>query len=628
MKRRTIAICVTGYDYEYESRIVEGVYKRCIELDTNLLSFSPMTRKLEQNADVVLSDSVVRGETEIYELIDFDNIDGLILIGDSFIVRDSISYLNNKAKEHGVPVVNINDPELLDHNVILSDKIAMQFPVRHLIRDHGKKRIGFIGGFVGNLQTEERLEAYKTVLAENAIPFDEALVTYGEFWKKAADCTEQLMSLDNKPDAIVCASDSMGFFCMDKLKEMGYRIPEDVAVTGFDGIKDCDMCSPTLTSVKRDHERAGVEAVNILSEIWEGKTPEKVRYVDSKLIIKQSCGCSSDLSESTDFYTKHYAEINLLKEFNSYTTHANAIFAGAQTSVDLFSVMSRGADFFRLNRMFVCIDPDLENGTASTVNGNNAFIGFNDTMLSMVEYGHNVPVYTVFETKKMVPTDILNEDKPVFFGFSPMYFKNRSLGYVAFEPTKVEGQGDLLGIWLMNVSHNAGSFYMNKELEMLYVKDNLTGLYNRHGMELFGPKLLENAKKKNEKFAVICIDIDRLKPINDTYGHEGGDIAISKTAEAIHNSMPKDSICVRTGGDEFCVFAVGYTDSDIDGFISSTDEYLVSYNSTSGNPFTVSCSSGYVNLSASDADSIDYAMKIADSRMYDIKTKKKMMRES
>ena len=623
MKHRTIAICVTGYDYEYESRVVKGVLERCSELDINLLSFSPMTRKLELNSDVTLSESIIKGETEIYKLINFSAIDGLLLMGDSFITRDLIGLLTGKAEEYGVPVVNINDTEqLLRHNILLSDKDAMKLTVRHLIEAHGRKRIGFIGGFPGNIQTEERLEAYKCVLQEHNIPFDERLVTYGEFWKKAAQCAEKLMSLDPEPDAIACASDSMAFFCIDKLSRMGYSVPEEVAVTGFDGIKDCDASTPRLTTVQRDHEKAGVEAVNAMVKIWEGESVPEITYVDSRLIIKESCGCPKDRKKQMDFYSKHYAETNRFKEFNSYTTHSNAVFAGAETSVELFSEMSKGADFFGFRRMFICISPEYER-RAFNMNSGEDFTGMTERMLSMVKYGHEVPLLTEFETRNLVPTDILNEEKAVFFAFSPLYFKNRFLGYVAFEPTKIDGEGSLFGIWLMNISHNAGSFYMNKALENLYVRDQLTGLLNRHGMEKYGHELLMQAKAKHTVFGVICADVDRLKPINDTYGHEAGDNAIKQVSIAIRCSMAGNGICIRTGGDEFCVLVAGCTDEAIKDYIHNIGRILEEYNAESGLPYKVSCSCGYAAASADETESIADIINRADERMYDVKAVKR-----
>lgn len=623
MKHRTIAICVTSYDYEYESMVVKGVAERCLELGINLLSFSPMTKKLELNSNVSLSKNVIRGETEIYNLINFSAIDGLLLMSDSFITRDSIGFLTGKAKEYGVPVVNINDIEYpLKHNIFASDKDAMKLTVRHLIQVHGKKRIGFIGGFPGNIQTEERLEAYKSVLQENNIPFDESLVTYGEFWKKALECTEELMSLEEKPDAIACASDSMAFFCIDKLNSLGYNVPDDVAVTGFDGIRDCDAITPRLTSVKRDHKRVGIEAVDRLTEIWRGEKAPEITYVGSKLIIKESCGCPKDDNFKLDFYSKQYADVNRFKEFNTYTTHSNAVFAGARSSAELFSEMSKGADFFGFNRMFICISPEYERRAYNMENSDD-FIGITDKMLSTVKYGHDIPEFTEFNTSDLVPMDILNEEKAVFFAFSPLYFNNRFLGYIAFEPTKIEGEGSLFGIWIMNISHNAGSFYMKKALENLYVRDQLTGLLNRYGMEKFGHELLEQAKAKHTTFSVICADVDGLKPINDNYGHEAGDNAISRTSKAIRCSMAGNGVCIRTGGDEFCVLVAGCTEEQIQDYISNIKCVLDEYNAESGLPYKVGCSCGYELAFADETESISEIVNRADEKMYKIKAMKK-----
>lgn len=626
MKRKTIAMCVTAYDIEYESMVVKGVYERCKELGINLLCFAPMTKKLSLNYDFSLSDSVIRGEVEIFNLINFDLIDGLLLMGESFVTRDIIPSLVKKAKEKDVPVINLNDTEyLLDHNLIMSDKDAMKLTVRHLIEEHGKKRIGFIGGFPGNIQTEDRIAAYKSVLAEKNIPIDEKLITYGEFWKKSIECTEELMKLEPKPDAIACASDTMALFCMDKLRELGYRIPEDVAVTGFDGIKDCDICTPRLTSVKRDHKTLGVKAVDLLTGYWKGEEIPETSYVGSMLIVKESCGCTCDDISEKDFYTKRYSEINRYKEFNSNTIHANALFADIISSRELFAGMGKSADFFPLKRMFICISPEYEQ-SAYNVHRTEAFVGLSDKMLSMVKHGHDIPEFTKFSIDKLVPMDILNEEEPVFFAFSPLYFKNRSLGYVAFEPMEIEGEGNLFGIWLLNVSHNVGSFYMNKSLEKLYVRDYLTGLLNRHGMERFGAELLEQAKAKHTSFTVICADVDGLKTINDTYGHEAGDNAIKQTSIAIRCSMAGNGICIRTGGDEFCVFVAGSSENEIEGYIKNIGIMLEEYNRDSNLPYKVNCSCGYTTAPADETDSLADIINKADERMYEIKSANKAAR--
>ena len=251
MKRKTIALCVTGYDKEYETRIAEGIARRCTALDINLLVFASLIRKPDLNSGLTLPESVIKGETAVFDLINYNMLDGIIILGDSIIDESVIEKVHRLAQKNNVPVININDPtHVLDKNITLSDKCAMEFVMKHLVEDHGLTRINFIGGFPGNLQTEERLAGYKKVLTEHNIPVEERRIAYGQFWTKAADCTRKFLK-DELPQAIVCASDTMAIFCMDELKNQGYSIPEDIIVTGFDGIADSELYSPTVTTVDR-----------------------------------------------------------------------------------------------------------------------------------------------------------------------------------------------------------------------------------------------------------------------------------------------------------------------------------------------------------------------------------------
>ena len=95
MKRRTIAICVTSYDYEYESMIVKGVSERCHELGINLLSFSPMTKKLELSSNITLSDNVIKGETEKILVKRFGEPEEIANVV-CFLASDEASFINSE----------------------------------------------------------------------------------------------------------------------------------------------------------------------------------------------------------------------------------------------------------------------------------------------------------------------------------------------------------------------------------------------------------------------------------------------------------------------------------------------------------------------------------------------------
>lgn len=636
MKRKTIAVCVTGYDQEYETKVVEGIVRKARALDVNVTVFASLMRRPEFNSGRTLPASVLRGETSIFKLINYKLADGVIILGDSIIDEKVIGEITEKAHEHNIPVININDENhKLDKNIILSDKYAMEFVVRHFVEEHGLKKINFIGGFPGNLQTEERLAAYKKVLEENGIPFEEKRVAYGEFWKKSAECTREFIESGDIPQAIVCASDTMAFFCMDQLKQMGLRIPEDIIVTGFDGIKDCELYSPSLTTVRRGFSESGVRAVEILADIWSGKDcPDKI-YVDSVLVKQQSCGCKSkNEQDDLGFYGSKYGGLNTFMEFTTKLMEMNTMFAGVRNSRELFETLNSGAAFFRFRRLYVCICSEIEKGGSFTVGSSAACT--DGRVMSMMEYGHSTPFGTEFLSSELIPEkDFLYGEKAVFYAFSPLYFNDKIIGYAAYEPTRTVGAGDFFGTWLTAISNNIGNFYMKKDLELvvkkledLNVRDPLTELYNRRGMEKFGGEAVRRAKESDLPLTVICADIDGLKPINDKWGHEAGDNAIKQTAEAISRAMPLGSVCTRTGGDEFSIIICGASESEITQYINKVAELLLQYNSESGLPYKVGCSCGFCTVRGSKLDSAESIAKLADENMYRVKLQKKVAQRS
>lgn len=635
MGRRSIAVCVTGYNWEYESRVVDGINRRCGELDINLLIFASMIRKPDINSGKILPESIVQGESEIFNLINYDLIDGVIIIGGSIIDEDVIYKVSACCEKHNIPMININDPDhRLKINVDLSDSAAMEFVMRHIVEVHGKRRINFIGGFPGNLQTEERLAAYKKVLTEYGIPVEEERIAYGEFWIKAKDCTAEFMKAERQPEAIVCANDTMAFFCMDYLKDNGWKVPEDVIVTGFDGIKDCEEYDPTLTTVRPSYAEAGKVAVDILMRARGGEEVPQITYVESSLIRNQSCGCGTKSPVKTDFYSTKYKELNDFKEFNSYILDMNTQFASAVSSAEIYKHSDFAARFFEMKKMFICVCANIERQsklhTDDEISGME--YGITETMMSMVQYGHNIPNGSEFASARLVPENILDAENRVTFAFSPIYFKDTFIGYVAYEPSAMCGKGDFFTIWLSTICHNVGSFYMKNELEYvvsrleeLYVRDPLTGLYNRRGLEIFGDKLMKNAQEEDRPVTIICADVDNLKVINDNFGHEGGDNAILKTAEAIRSGLPEGSVCSRKGGDEFMAILAGYSAAEIEGFIKNIDRYLEDYNSTGEVPYKLGCSSGFhcARLAEKSRELIE---KLADEDMYRVKTLRKTHR--
>lgn len=168
----------------------------------------------------------------------------------------------------------------------------------------------------------------------------------------------------------------------------------------------------------------------------------------------------------------------------------------------------------------------------------------------------------------------------------------------------------------------------NEQLQNLSLTDDLTGLYNRRGFLFHAEQQLKlfRSRPSDRGLWLLMADMDKLKPINDNFGHEEGSLAIIKTGEIIRRTFRSPDITARFGGDEFVVLiinAVENFDRVIAGRIQSNfDEY----NASSGKPYELAVSFGVVSVEFSGTDSIEETIKQADEAMYAHKRSKQVAR--
>ncbi len=151
--------------------------------------------------------------------------------------------------------------------------------------------------------------------------------------------------------------------------------------------------------------------------------------------------------------------------------------------------------------------------------------------------------------------------------------------------------------------------------------DAQTGCYNRKGMKYYSDMVIAEARE-NGNFIFVCVaDLNGLKHINDTYGHQAGDEAISAISKALLDSAPTGSRIVRTGGDEFLIFASIPGDSrEPEEMGEKLDEKVDDYNNTHDNEYVVGVSYGYVFEPVKpDMIDLDEYIGIADGKMYEMK---------
>ncbi|MBN2343250.1 MAG: GGDEF domain-containing protein [Deltaproteobacteria bacterium] len=227
----------------------------------------------------------------------------------------------------------------------------------------------------------------------------------------------------------------------------------------------------------------------------------------------------------------------------------------------------------------------------------------------------------VFPTKDLIP-DKLQSDEPGAYIFMPLFFKNEQFGFVVFD--YIDEQPFFMYEELrLHIGSSLKSSMMMHDLKIQSMVDELTGLYNRRGFVELSKKMIDSARRAGGKLLVFYADLDGLKRINDVYGHDEGDAAISGAASVLTDTFRNKDIIARIGGDEFTVILhVGDTLEPESKILLRLREKLDDFNSFSGRPFTLSMSVGSGYFEPSGTKSLDDILKEADNRMLAKKRKR------
>lgn len=224
------------------------------------------------------------------------NTNGLIVVPDE-LTDKQLHYVRDLL-DTGFPVI-FTTPEGPGPLVSVDNIAGIRLAFAHLL-EHGRRRIAFIAGNPGRGgDSEERLRAYHEALAEAGLPFEAGLCAYGAHRKEGgAAAMQQILSSGQPFDALIASNDLSAIGAIEVLQKAGLRIPEDVAVIGFDDILEARSLSPTLTTVRHPTFSLGYQAVETLLEYLRTRQWSHTKVtVPTRLILRQSCGCRSGALE-------------------------------------------------------------------------------------------------------------------------------------------------------------------------------------------------------------------------------------------------------------------------------------------------------------------------------------------
>lgn len=621
--RKTIGIIlfdITGY---YQQQLVHTLSKTASKRGYNLLTFSAFT--------IYGSDTKnAAGEYNILHLIPYEQLDALIVCHDTFNSNEAVEELWKLVTERcQAPIISIRKKVNGCYNILVEDTDAIPALVRHFHDVHHFDRIAFMSGPYNHPDAIFRLEKYKEAMAELGLDCPEEYIFEGNFWKDCAlDAAKHFMSLKKRPQAIVCANDYMALSLCKELTLQGYSVPQDIAISGFDDVRDARANIPPLTTYYVSVPDMAKKAIETIDTLLNEKEAPACTFVPTKIIIRNSCGCES--STMKDLSLSRMYEVEFMEQLINQNAHNTFVSISLENMTSAEDI----GDYLRLEDVpgiardfYLCLG----------IHGNGAYPQVKKKAPGFAKRSHSIyslrdlnPIATSsFETKKLLPPEAIREEPMAVF-FFPIHYLEYNFGYVAATSNGEEAQDTLFHSWLSLIGNTlensrirAKNQALLEKLNMLYHEDFLTKLYNRRGFEQFSEEEFSEAKKHNIKTMTLSIDMDNLKYINDVYGHSHGDLALQTIADAMRQACSGCEICARIGGDEFAVFGYDYSEDKAKQYTENFLQYLKDFNADSSLPYCVNASFGYTISDPSLSISREQYMKASDDLLYQNKRKRK-----
>ncbi|MCM1090134.1 MAG: GGDEF domain-containing protein [Butyrivibrio sp.] len=624
------------FTYAWPSGILQKIKES--GLDVNLYIF---------NSSANWSDDALynQGEYNIFNLPDLKDFDGIVLDVNNITSIGVRSALVERVRRSGVPTVVLGNYFEGLRSVTVDNYRAMQNVMEHLAGHHGCKSFWFVMGPEDNFENQRRFASVRDYVEAHQL--SDSRYYFGDF-----DCGcgisgfEALYAEYELPDAIVCANDNIAVGVLSAAEKRGLFAPKDFLVTGFDDLDKSRYYDPKISTVSHIREELGYAAMEMLCELWQGQEVEEIRCTGTREIFWDSCGCESDIVIDL----KEHLKGNILygietEDFEKQLLKLKYSLTRCETVQEMLERIPQCIPSLRCDELYLVTDRRLYwfMGDEPIEEQLNSLLAEEDFLVQ--GYPEDMQFTFSYTKDGIAENDDQNiagnhifptfecEESGVDFLFLPLHFRDKCVGYFAIRNAVylMEKQFlfdiiNALTTALENLYSRARLRDMNQLLTTLYNRDSMTMLYNRLELDKLGIKYLESQHDRGNHVFVVYLDVDRLKYINDNFGHEQGDFAIKTTAKLIQKHFPKESLCFRLGGDEFLALCSGISEAEINGIYEAIQDELRQVQEQNRCPYELTVSYGHVVTDIwKDIPLADY-IKQADDKMYAFKTLRKKQR--
>lgn len=597
---KKIALFISHIYGDYQQRLCTGIIKKAAEHGILVEIFT--TNDGEDLGDYS------NGEQSIMNIPKPESYAGVLFASNTYrsvsLCQSIIALLK---EQFTCPVIDINNDASSFPQIILENNAPVKELVLHLAQKHGYSKICYLGNSDYPTLNQKRLDAYRQGLHECGLEdTDEQILIYSCANQTPDELMPDFLEQNRNVQAIVCYNDDLALTLIAYLERRGIRVPQDIAVTGCDTLEFGQRTAPVLTSITFPIEQIAETAVSGLLELIRGNDIPQAATVTASPHIGASCGCM----EHTPYHAASYThmlqnriaslECSLIENMNMSAAlqDVNDIDLG----MDLIEAYADKLSF--CGELYLCLYDGWNelSGALKTVTGVQDTFASTDTVLLKLALKNKVRLPECSFTKRNTLPDFVysGSDSPAFL-YTPLFFGSRVFGYIA-----MSCKADTIGYsfsfisWMMNVNsmlknicdrNNMGM--LTQKLEDLFVKDELTGIYNRQGLKLHVSGLLQKAAEEQKPLMAAIYELEDLKNLRKTFGHAEADLAVQALAHALENAMEESCICAYLGGDEFQVIGYDFTTERADALRNKINTYLDNYNKLHSKPYKIQTSCGY-----------------------------------
>lgn len=620
---KKIAVLSTFLAETHARQVLSGIFRCAGENDCCVVAYTckKMQYNVENKHDV--------GEYMIFDLVDFNRFDGVILASSTIWSEEILQDIMRRIKQSGIPAVSLEkySPDLI--NVAIDNCAAMKEIMQHMIRDHGYRRINYISGVPGNAEALARHQAFVEALAENDIPYESERVYWGDWTKlNGEEAVEAFFRSELPfPEAIVCSSDKNALGAYTALNRLGFRVPQDVALSGFDDDFEGMYHIPSLTSVARMPEQSGYIACQAVLRGMSAADKGKMIMVDTSSVFRESCGCANRKRLQEKQFRKLYFQnldkteklIRLIDDMSIDLTMVSS-FEHLKSVIQKY-IESFSCDDFRLS----LFDSVLNCGELDIYSTDNS------RQTAVINYDHSQmrDLFSYHKNGTAAPgfDGLISSAAPgSYYVVTPLHFAEHIFGCCVISNSTLPLDSELYYTLVTNIGNAIQTIkgqqlrqLMLEKLESVWSFDSLTGVYNREGFKKFGGRVWDESIERHSNVMMLFADLDGLKSINDSFGHDEGDRYIRALANIFKAACHHGEVVMRYGGDEFVVISSNVTEEYAQQYVNDIQAQIKEYNLAHPAVKPLSASVGYFIVNPTSADELDHAIFQADKEMYQIK---------